>query len=526
MKLILVMILLGSVTLPVFSQQLQFNAPDPLPRGSYGDIHSSPGTLGDHYYLLYNQMRRKIKEAEDPGDAYLKIYAVSSGTLLHTVNLDSLIATAHPNQAVFFSEFFIWHGKFIGVYASWKPSGTWVNLYAQIFDGGGGPQGHPLLLTTAYPRVQVKGGDKKVAALSARSILRLTSEVHHAFNGDSSRLALYDTGTDWTGIPVMVLSPSVTSVVKLPAEVSGEGHLVRAVPGETDSVFALLSDPSPESVPGPSFTLLSYPGNTALPESIHITLPGKSIQDATFRVEKDGHLVVTGTYVPHGEKAGDKATYGVFALNMTPAGTVLHTDIRPFPGAMISDLEGYRASRKDQGLKGVIHLNGLVPMPGAGMVSIGASVFRRSEVTATPMVLEPHYDAGGNFVLTKVSPSGEIRWISYLKRFYEDYPSTAMPAPFYATREGSHLVVIYDENGEQRTHQQIFVDRYDNHGMRDRDWMALPRSFNTRSTWIMWNTATETTDDQIMVAYYNTWKKELGTLKIRLSHEMRLSSNP
>jgi hypothetical protein len=193
---------------------------------------------------------------------------------------------------------------------------------------------------------------------------------------------------------------------------------------------------------------------------------------------------------------------------------------------MISDLDGYRASRKDQGLKGVVRLKGLVAMPGAGMVSIGASAYQRSEVTASPMVLEPHYDAGGNFVLTKVSPSGEIRWLSYLKRFYEDYPSTAAPAPFYVTHDGGQLMVVYDENGEERTHQQIFVDRYDDRGMRDRDWMALPRSFNTRSTWIMWNTAARTGHDQIMVAYYNTWKKELGTLKIGLSPDMRLSLNP
>jgi len=526
MKLFLLMILLGSATLPVFSQQLQFNVADPLPRGSYGDIHSSPGTLSDHYYILYNQMKRKTRGAEDPGDAYLKIYSVSRGTLLHTVNLDSVAVKAHPEEAVLFSEFFIWRGEFLGVYAGWKPSGTWVNLYAQRFDDSGSPLGRPLLLATARPRAATEGREGKVASLEAASILRLTTEIHHAFNEDSSRLAVYNTGTDWTGIAVITLSPSVTSVTKQFVGIPRGGRLVHAAPEGADSLFVLVAAQPTESGTQPSFTLLSYNGKTALPESIHITLPGNNIQDATFHVERDTHLVVTGTYAPSGEKAGDKATYGVFALNMTPAGVRVHSDLRPFPAAMISDLDGYRASRKDQGLKGIIRLSGLVSMPGTGMVSIGTSVYQRSEVTATPMVLEPHYDAGGNFVLTKVSPSGDIRWLSYLRRFYEDYPSTAAPAPFYATHDGGHLVVVYDENGEERTHQQIFIDRYDERGMRDRDWVALPRSFNTRSTWIMWNTAAKAGDDQIMVAYYNTWKKELGTLKIGLSHDIRLSSNP
>jgi hypothetical protein len=526
MKRFLLTILLGSATLPVISQQLQFNAPDPLPRGSYGDIHSSPGTLGDRYYLLYNQMKRRAKGAEDPGDAYLKIYSVSRGTLLGTVNLDSIAKRAHPQEAVLFSEFFIWRGEFLGVYAGWKPSGTWVNLYTQRFDDGGSPLGRPLLLATARPRAAAEGGDGKVASLEAISILQLTTEIRHAFNEDSSRLAVYNTGTGWTGIPVVTLSPSATSVTKQFVGVPGGSRLVRAVPEGADSLFVLIAAHPAEPGRQPSFTLLSYNGKTALPESIHIALPGKNIQDATFRVESDAHLVVTGTYAPWGDKTADKATSGVFALNITPAGEQVHSDLQPFPPAMISDLDGYRASRKDRGLKGVVRLSGLVAMPGAGMVSIGTSAYQRCEVTATPMVLEPHYDAGGNFVLTKVSPSGDIRWLSYLKRFYENYPSTAAPVPFYATHDGGELVVVYDENGEERTHQQVFVDRYDDRGMVDRDWMALPRSLNTRSTWIMWNTATLMGGDQIMVAYYNTWKKELGTLKIGLSREMRLSSNP
>lgn len=527
MKLFLLMILLGSAILPVSAQQLQFNAPDPLPHGSFGDIHSSPGTLGDHYYLLYKQMARKIKGAEDPGDAYLKIYSVSEGTLLRSVNLDSLASTAHPGEAVLFTDLFIWRGKFVGIYASWKPAGTWVNLYAEGFDAEGNPEGYPLLLATAYPRVHLKTGDEKVASLDTRSILRLTGDLRHAFNGDSSRIALYDTGNDWTGIPVLVLSRGLTSVGKLPIDLPQAGHIISAIPEGADSLFALVSRPTPEGGGQSGFTLFTYTQHHALSDSIHITLSGKLIQDAAFHVEKDARLVVTGTYAPAGKPVGDKATYGVFALNMTPAGTLLHSDIRPFQGAMISDLEGYRAAKKDKGLQGVIRLSGLIPLPGTGMVSVGRSNYQRSEVTASPMILTPHYDAGGKIVLTKVSPSGEIRWISYLKRFYEDYPSTTMPTPFYATRDPqNHLVVIYDENGEQRTRQQIFVDRYDDQGIRDRDWMALPRSFNTRSTWILWNTATETNDDQIMVAYYNTWKKELGTLKIRLSNGMRVSSNP
>lgn len=525
MKLFFLFVTCSWGVLSASAQQLQFNAPDPLPHGSYGDIHASPGILGDHYYILYNEMARKVKGDKDPGDAYLKIYSIEKGTLLHSINLDSLALKNTPDKNILFADLLIWKGRFLGVYASWTPSGTWVNLYAQLYDPEGNMVGNPRLLETISPLESKRKKTEKVATLDGKDVLDLTKDVQYRFNRDSSRVALYYAAHAWKGFRPTLLGPDLQHPEKWAIDLGDRDQLLTCVPEGKDSLFALVKQAAPSTDEPAGFRLLAYtPGNVSR-APISIEIPKKIIQDASFSFSKDGSIVVTGTYTLPGRALN--ATYGVFALQMNTAGKGMHTDIRPFQGAMISDLESYKAAAKEKGLQGIIRVSKIIPLAGEGMVSVGRSTYQGTEVTAYPIVLAPHYDAGGNIVLTGVSSKGEIKWISYLKRFYENYPSTTMPTPFYAARDqNSHLVVVYDENGEQRTKQQIFIDRYGDKGIQDRDWMALPKSFNTRSTWILWNTACQTDHDAIMVAYYNTWKKELGTLKIGLRNGMRLTANP
>lgn len=504
------------------AQQLQFNAPSPLPHGAFGDIHSSPGSLGDRYYLLYNEMQRKIKGERDPGDSYLQVYDVSHGKLMRSVNLDSLVAGGLPGNNILFTDVLIWKGSLLGVFAAWMPMGNHVRLYAQRFDQEGRRSGVPMLLETASAAT----AGEKGPGTDAKDVLAFTADLRYGFNRDSSRFVLYYGGNTWKGCMPVTLTPGLGALLTWRMPAPAGSRIAGCVPGRQDSLFALVCQKPGPGKTGTLFRMYGAAGGVPY-VSIPVELPGKAIQDAAIGLDREDHPVATGTYALDTTGKQVNATYGVFALRFNTAGRLLASHIRPFQGAMISDLENYHAAAKDKGLEGIVRISKIIPLPGAGMVSVGRSVYQGAEVTASPVILTPHYDAGGNTVLTGIDPSGEITWISYMKRYYEDYPSTSMPVPFYATRDKqSRLVVVYDENGEQRTHQQIYVDRYDQTGIQDRDWVALPRSFNTRSTWILWNTACTVGQDAIMVAYYNTWKKELGTLKIGLPYQVRVTANP
>jgi hypothetical protein len=508
----------------VTAQQLQLNAPDPLPDGTRCDIQSSPGISGDHYYVLYTDQPKKHNKSHTV-ISHLKIYSIRTGTLSKSVNLNALVSEQGKNQEIAFAHVQLWTGKLATVYMSWSSTASWLNLYAQLLDEAGNKQGNPTLLETLSPSTGEKDRPAKLNLINAENTGDLARELHVSFTDDSSHLLLYYTGTVWKSFAPVLLDNRLQRIKKwTPGLAQNEQILQCATTGE--DLIALIKTLPENKDSANTYRLTTLRNNTrgGFAHSIPVSLPGKIVQDARFRLSKSEEITVSGTYALADQKNSLQSTQGVFALVVNRQGLVQHSDIHPFPGGMISDLASYKAAVRGKGLDKIIHVNQVIPLGGGDMVTVGRSFTQRAEATSTPVVLLPHYDISGHVVLTGIDARGKVQWISYLNRMYEDYPSTTSPASFFATRDNQdHLLVVYDENGERRTDQQIFVDRYGDQGIRDRDWMALPRSFNTRSTWILWNTASRTPENTIMVAYYNTWKKEMGTLKIHLSPASKIT---
>jgi hypothetical protein len=512
-------LLLGGVSL--HAQQLQFNAPSVLTHGRHCDIRSSPGVIGDNYYILYYDYSGRKADRDLP-DSYLAVYSTGNGKLIHNVNLNTMVAGIGKDQHILFTDVFIWKNRLLGLYIVRSLSGTQLNLYARLLDEKGSSTGNPALLET-LSYTSLSGRKDKSSDVNL-----MINDLHYAFNDDSSSIAIYYTGDTWKGFdPVMIIT-SLEHISKRKTGIQGNDQLLQCIPHGENTLLMLVKRSAIAGKALPAYGLLvAHTLEDKQPSYIPLSLPDKIIQDVRFHINEAGDIVATGTYTLSDKAVRLASTYGFFALRLDLQGKLLHSDIRPFADGMVSDLAGYKAAHKRKGLGDVIRMNRVIPLAATGLAAVGESLSRGSEATAYPVVLSPHYDVSGEIVLTGINPTGEIKWISYLNRYYEDYPSASMPLPFYATGdENNHLLVIYDENGEQRTRQQIFIDHYGNKGIQDREWLPLPRSFNTRSTWILWNTACNMHNDAIMVAYYNTWKKQLGTLKIDLAGGVRITANP
>jgi|GEM_PF-3668486 len=522
-KHLLLLGMLSWFSLPTDAQQLQLNAPDPLPDGTRCDIQSSPGISGDHYYILYtNQPKRHNKS--HTVFSHLKIYSILTGKLSASVNLNALVSEQGNDQQIAFTHVQLWKDKLVTLYMSWSPTASWLNLYAQLLDEKGNKWGNPTLLETLSPSPGAQNRADKLNLINAENTEDLARGLQLSFTADSTHLLVYYAGTAWRSFAPVLLDNGLHRIKKWTIGLAkNEQTLQCAVTGGTLAVLIKRMAENKDSVNTYRLATLNHTEGTPY-WSVPLSLPGKIIQDVRFRPSEGGKITLSGTYSLADQKNSLQSTHGVFALMVNGQGQVEHSDIHPFPGGMISDLVSYKAAARGNGLDRVIHVNQVISLGGGDIVTVGRSVTQQAQAAATPVVLTPHYDISGHVVLTAIDAEGKVQWISYLNRLYEDYPSTTSPASFFATRDNhDRLLVVYDENGTQRTHQQIFVDRYGDHGISDRNWMALPRSFNTRSTWILWNTASRTPENTIMVAYYNTWKKEMGTLKINVNPTVRIT---
>lgn len=505
---------------PLQAQQLSFSPPDPLVHGPDCNIRSSPGILGQHYYILVNDYGTRVG-LHNRIDSYLKIYNTQTGRLEKTINLNDQVADGAGRRIVF-TDLMVWKGRLLGLYTMKRPASPSMEIHAQRFDAGGRKQGKPQVLGLfANP---LKGRYVSVGVEDGMNLPGVADMLHCSFNSDSSAMVFFSLPERGKGdIGFTVVDPELRVLERIhmpmPAvadrnalmqfELDNNGRLYLLAAGREGG--RLLPSGNAKSY----FSLFILEAGHSRPKEISLYLPGHAVADAFLTRGRDGRLFVLGTCYADEKPGRHDGSAGTFAIAIdSSSGEVRSTDLQMFSRETLKALHDRKTAYKSGKDKEIYLGVQAVPLPDGGIALWGQSrstaIYTMGQTGAMRIV----FNLFGNVALTRVGADGRIAFQALVPRNRSNPALNTSTGPVYADYLGGRLTLLHDDDG-QRHRRGVFAERYDGRGRLQRSFTPLPKSFSRVD--IVWSTAKTLNAHQVIAAYHAPRKKDMGTAIITVT---------
>lgn len=507
--------------LPLHAQQIEFHSPDPLIHGPMTtDIRSSPGIVGDRYYVVYRDFGTQW-DLRYNVDTYIKVYSLKGGSLLKTIYLNPLVSPDKKKQALV-DRVILWKRHLFVLYSSKEPAGADFPLCGQLLDLKGRKVGDPVDFGY-FPsgrQYATAPGQYGLADRGRNGAVPLDG-FRCSFNSDSSRMALFTLTRD-SARPVrfVLINPDLQITAKIDCNLAVDPKAFRLLAFRQyhdQTLYALIrEDPSGDRQTA-AFALFAIDPEDGDAEKIPVGLPGKIILDANFAFDDEGKVVITGTYCDEPERGRITATQGVFTMAVAgDTHEVIRSASYAFAPGLLQQLGGSKAAAGSAGIGEIILIRNIFPLPGNRLAVMGQSHKNATPALGKPRAMNPYFDEYGNVLCYEIGPSGKVTWTNGVKRSSVNLVLTTNNGPVFFDTITGEVQVFYDaEKKESRYQPTIYQEIYHDDGTRVSRSVPLTDR-RERKREILWTTAQRVSAHQIVAAYYDPSKAEMGTVGIQV----------
>lgn len=519
MKSITLLILTLLISLQLFSQELKFNASDEIPHTGNGQIKSSPGIVGDNYYVWYNDYGSRF-DFKNNIESYLKIYSIKKGTLIKNILLNPMVS--EKEKKVLFNDIILWQGHIVGFYTLKNAMAGEFPIYAQLFDLKGGKIGKSVLLGSFphhFTTVAQGPNQSGMTLINGKNSLTPADELMYAFNSDSTQITLY-TASSPKRIGFTTINPDLTIQHKvedldLPMD-NGAFEIIQFMRESNNMLYILVNELHGLLKYESSYVVYEVNTDTHKINKIPIELPEKVILNAKFLFNSAGDMTLTGTYRnTKGFLGKTNSTNGAFAIKI-PANLHKATDLNiyEFPDEMVKTLRSKSAASKGKGLDEIIKIDHLIPLADHSILVEGQGedsyVDQHGRTGAMNVLMFLH----GDVIFYKITPDNKIAWSNYVTRIERNSDMLTSTGPIYASSYGDSIIVVHDvKRKENKMLPGIYFTDYQSTGTASQRYTPLPKKYNFDMD-ILWQTTQKINNNQLMVTYLRNMRNQTGTVVI------------
>lgn len=502
------------------AQQVKLGTPDYVKHKMLTtNISSSPGILGDHYYVIYRDFGTAFDVKKDL-ETYMKDYSIKGGRLTKSIYLNPVVDPEAKRMLI--NQVYLWKDRFLALFTEKGATGSEFSINARLVDLNGKALG-PSELLGFYPQAARPGGLTGVIFPAGRSTLAPTPTfgLLSAFSSDSSSLAILGVAKgEKNQVSLLIVDPELHVTDKLACDFvidENEFHMLQFRQYRSGPMYVLIREGKTLSRKNAAYDLFRIDTRTHRTSGIPIKIPGEIILDARFCFDTQGNVVVTGCYA-HEEGHGKlTSTHGVFAVRVSGSnGLVTGTDVSPFPADLVRSLRGRSAAAKSKGLDEIIEMRRALLMPGGGIVAMGQVHYRSMSAYGKTGALTQYAEEFGDVIYYGISPEGKILWSGGVERAERNPIMMTTTGPIYLGSTRNHAVVLYDaEKKDNHNRAAVYQELYDEKGIPKIGSAVIPWPRHNKSR-IIWSTAVPLDEHHVVAAYYSLSDKAMGMATITI----------
>jgi len=503
------------------AQQVKLGTPDYVKHKMLTtDIRTSPGVVGDHYYVIYTDFGVAFGTKRNL-DTYIKDYSIKRGHLTKSIYLNPVIS--QNSKGAFINHVYLWKDRFLVLFTEKSQSTSQFPVSGQLVDLNGKAVGSPVPLGF-YPHASRGTGlvARSGTFMNGRFVLGPLGALQTAFSSDSSTMAILTAPEGEKDQGTLVIIDSGLHVVdKLNCDFpidANEFQLLQFRQHASGAMYVLIREGKTLSRKNATYDLFRIDTRTHRTARIPLDVHGAIPLDARLGFDAQGNAVVTGTYA-HEEGHGKlTATEGVFAIRVSGSnGLVMGTDVYPFPADLVRNLNSRRAAAKGKGLDQIIEMRKLVFLPGGGLAAMGQIHFHMVVAQGQTGALNQGAEEFGDVIYYEVSPEGKILWSGGVEREERNPEMMTTTGPIYLGNAQGHALVLYDaEKKDNHYRPAVYQELYDEKGTPKTGSAVIqwPRHNKSR---ILWSTAARLDEHHVVAAYYSLSDKAMGMVTITVA---------
>ncbi|HEX5554561.1 MAG TPA: hypothetical protein VFX43_15055 [Chitinophagaceae bacterium] len=503
------------------AQQVKLGTPDYVKhKMPTTDIRSSPGVLGDHYYVIYRDFGAAFDVKKDV-ETYIKDYSIKRGHLTKSIYLNPVVDPEAKRLLI--NQVYLWKGRFLALFTEKNATGREFSINARLVDLNGKALGSSELLGF-YPQVARPGGLSGVIFPKGRSTLAPTPTfgLLSAFSSDSSSLAILAVAKgEKTQASLLIVDPELHVVDKLACNFAideNEFQMLQFRRYRSGPMYVLIREGKTLNRKHAIYDLFRIDTRTHRTSRIPIKVPEEIILDARFCFDAQGNVMVTGCYTHKHGHGKLTATHGVFAVRVSGSnGLVMGTEASPFPADLVRSLRSRSAAAKGKGLDEIIEMRKALPVPGGGIVAMGQVHYNSMSAQGRTGALNQYAEEFGDVIYYGISPEGKILWSGGVERTERNPIMMTATGPIYLGSAPGRALVLYDaEKKENHSRPAVYQELYEE-GRTGKTGSALipwPRHNKSR---IIWSTAVPLDEHHVVAAYYSLSDKAMGMVTITVA---------
>jgi hypothetical protein len=502
------------------AQQVKLGTPDYVKHKMLTtDIRTSPGVVGDHYYVIYSDFGVAFGTKRTL-DTYIKDYSIKRGHLTKSIYLNPVISP--KDNSVYINHVYLWKDRFLVLFTGRNRSGSQFPVSGQLVDLDGRAVGSPVPLGFLPHASRGKGLAGLADAFGGASIMGPLRALEGVFSSDSSTMAILTAPEGEKDQGTLVIIDSGLHVVdKLNCDFPIDQNafqLLQFRQHASGAMYVLIREGKTLSRKNATYDLFRIDTRTHRTTRIPLEVHGAIPLDARIGFDVRGNVVVTGTYARDAGHGKLTATEGVFAIRVSGAnGLVTGTEVQPFPADLVRSLNSRRAAAKGKGLDQIIEMRKVVPLGGGGVAAMGQIHFHTVVGQGQTGALTQYAEEFGDVIYYEVSPEGKILWTSGVERTERNPEMMTTTGPIYLGNALGRALVLYDaEKKDNHYRPAVYQELYDERGTPKGGSAVIqwPRHNKSR---ILWCTAVPLDEHHVVAAYYSLSDKAMGMVTITLA---------
>lgn len=515
-------LLAAGLILPLSSlhaQQVKLGTPDYVKHKMLTtDIGTSPGVVGDHYYVIYTDFGVAFGTKRNL-ETYIKDYSIKRGHLTKSIYLNPVVDPEAKRLLI--NQVYLWNDRFLALFT--EKNGSEFSINARLVDLNGKAFGASKLLGL-YPRMAPPGGLSGLIFPNGRSTLAPTPTfgLMSAFSSDSSSLAILAAAKgEKNQASLLLVDPELHVVDKLNCNFpidEKEFQLLQFRQYRSGPMYVLIREGKTLSRKNATYDLFRIDARTHRTSRIPIEVPGEIILNARFCFDAQGNVMVTGCYTHEDGHGKLTATHGVFAVRVSGSnGLVTGTEASPFPADLVRSLRNRSAAAKGKGLDEIIEMRKALLVPGGGIVAMGQVHYNSIIGQGKTGALTQYAEAFGDVIYYWISPEGKILWSGGVERAEQNPIMMTTTGPIYLGSVPGRALVLYDaEKKENHSRPAVYQELYDEKGTPKAGSAVIPWPRHNKSR-IIWSTAVPLDEHHVVAAYYSLSDKAMGMVTITLA---------